>query len=784
MIFRVLSFIYARRVMQSNRNRISISGLGGCRLIWAVAGMVGLLGLPAPAQAAMNATVTVDVNDVLCSVPETAVGNNISVYANQMANSLLDERLAEGGVELIRHPGGSYSDFYHFSTYKSPYGYLATNSKFSNFVTLLDNVNALNGNKTQAMITVDYGSAMKNNGSSAPDYGGQAQEAAAWVAYANFDASKYGTAEDIVLGVDQQGNDWKTAGYWAKLRTSTVSEYTSWATADGVYDYNNRFLAINRDDPIGITYWEIGNEIGGNGYWGPQWEIDYHAPYNNGDTSDNTGRYMNPLLSPTAYATNLIDFATLMKQVDSTIKIGAGLDGYSSSGNEDILTTAGDYIDFAIVHWYVNNGTNTQTEDYNLLNATRTAIASQVQAVRNDFATYTNKSEDEYEIHFTEWGYFGNVTSAYVHALFTADAYATGIENNVTSMDYWEISKDHYLGDSSSLTQGTGYYAALLYSLIAEADADVLDTDTTNWKAGAHATRLEDGAVALLLINLNTTSNSDVITVNINDSTLLTKGVKWLYGETQTTPLKTILTSGLGNSFTITLPYRDMVVLIIPQHLSWYGTGADSNWNNSLNWKYGIMANDSGDPAVFSTDGHGTFNVNVNMAATVGKLTTDGLGGATQWIFNGSSVLTLDNNSSAPIIEAGVDTFINAPISGSNGLSKTGTGRLVLAGSISLAGVVDIQEGALQVNTVGAVSLADISGESLEIGNGSDATTLSADSVMVNSLSIGAGSKLVINALSGLQGMTPVPEPSAWALLTIAALGVLGTARLRKNPRF
>ena len=30
---------------------------------------------------------------------------------------------------------------------------------------------------------------------------------AAWVAYANGDASVYGTPEDIVIGVDDEGND-------------------------------------------------------------------------------------------------------------------------------------------------------------------------------------------------------------------------------------------------------------------------------------------------------------------------------------------------------------------------------------------------------------------------------------------------------------------------------------------------------------------------------------------------------------------------------------------------
>ncbi len=170
------------------------------------------------------------------------------------------------------------------------------------------------------MVTVNYGSSQQGT------MGGQPQEAAAWVAYANADPAIYGTPNDIVLGLDDEGNDWKTAGYWAKLRASTQSEFQTWASADRVYNSANSFLAIDRDQPVGIEYWEIGNEVGGNGYKGYQWEYDLHAPYNNGDTGDNTGRHLNPQLSPTAYATNLIEYATLMKQIDPTIKIGAGLD--------------------------------------------------------------------------------------------------------------------------------------------------------------------------------------------------------------------------------------------------------------------------------------------------------------------------------------------------------------------------------------------------------------------------------------------------------------------------
>ncbi len=145
----------------------------------------------------------------------------------------------------------------------------------------------------QAVVTVNYGSALKLNAGGtqtlAPDFGGQPQEAAAWVAYANSDPSIYGNAElDVDLGVDQQGNDWRTAGYWAKLRASTAAEYQTWATADGVYNSQNNFLAINRDAPVGVKYWEIGNETFGTGYYGGGngYSTDYNVPYDGTNRDD------------------------------------------------------------------------------------------------------------------------------------------------------------------------------------------------------------------------------------------------------------------------------------------------------------------------------------------------------------------------------------------------------------------------------------------------------------------------------------------------------------------
>jgi alpha-L-arabinofuranosidase len=51
----------------------------------------------------------------------------------------------------------------------------------------------------------------------------------------------------------------------------------------------------------GVKYWEIGNEIYGNGYYGADWEADNH-----------------PSKSPAAYAQNVVQYASAMKTIDPT----------------------------------------------------------------------------------------------------------------------------------------------------------------------------------------------------------------------------------------------------------------------------------------------------------------------------------------------------------------------------------------------------------------------------------------------------------------------------------
>ena len=235
----------------------------------------------------ITATVAIDTTTVLTTVPQTFFGLHTSVYDTSLNDTAkLPALLQTTGITTLRYPGGGYSDRYHWAQFSlspqhassapactqlSP-GFLGANADFGNFV------KTLAATATQALITVNYGTSVANstasltagtygvpNRCSEPNAPGQHEEAAAWVAYANGSPSS-----TQVIGIDAAGFDWKTVGFWASLRAASPLP-----TDDG---YN--FLRIARAAPVGIKFWEIGNEVYYNGWSedvGP--EDDIHAPY-------------------------------------------------------------------------------------------------------------------------------------------------------------------------------------------------------------------------------------------------------------------------------------------------------------------------------------------------------------------------------------------------------------------------------------------------------------------------------------------------------------------------
>ena len=403
------------------------------RLIAAVAVLGAGLLAAAPAAADATATVTVNARAGLATVSDTAVGVNHAVWDSQLGTDPVADLYAKAGVGMMRYPGGSYGDIYHWQDNTAPGGYVAPNTDFDTFMGGVHRAGA------QPIIIADYGS-------------GTPQEAADWVRHANV-----------------------TKGYGAK-------------------------------------YWEIGNELYGNGHYGANWEADQHADK-----------------SPAAYANGVVAYSEAMKAVDPTIKVGAVLttpanwpDGLVGSGdsatwNQTVLSIAASHIDFVVLHWYPSGPTAADEL------ARPDQITDMIYLVRQEMDRYAGGRHIGIALTETNTAVGMDTQPG---ALFAAETYAGLLANGVFTVDWWDthngpttvstVAGQTDYGDSGLLSSGTcvngacepvlntpfaPYHALSMLGSLARPGDQFVTAGSDQSSVNAYAVRRANGDLALLLVN-------------------------------------------------------------------------------------------------------------------------------------------------------------------------------------------------------------------------------------------------------------------------------------------
>jgi len=432
------------------RDRRSAQRLRRCAAAAATALVAAALPMASgPAARAATATVhvTVNANEGLGTVPSTAYGANQAVWDGNMNTPASASLLKQANVGMMRYPGGSYGDGFHWQTGTvSGGGFVAPGTDFDSFMGTVKSVGA------QTILIANYGS-------------GTPQEAAGWVQYANI-----------------------TKGYHDQ-------------------------------------YWEIGNEVYGNGYYGADWELDNHASK-----------------SPATYANNVVQYVQAMKAVDPTIKIGVVLtlpdswpDGMVASGdskdwNQTVLPIVGPYVDFAIVHYYPNH-----TTAADVLQQTK-LLPAELALLREQINQYAGANGPNIGIAVTETA--SNFQSAtQPGALFNADLFFTALENGAFTVDYWDTrngtdcsnittapdgAKDP--GDGGMLSSGAScepplntpfpaYYALQMLSNVAQPGDTLVNSGSDNPLVSVHAARNANGDLSVELVNQDP---NNAYSVNLN----------------------------------------------------------------------------------------------------------------------------------------------------------------------------------------------------------------------------------------------------------------------------
>ncbi|MGA9039819.1 MAG: hypothetical protein WB421_04735 [Terriglobales bacterium] len=528
--------------------------------------------------------VTVDADKLRLSMAPRALAVETPVSDNNVVTVQMLNLLKDAGVTTLRYPGGGYADNFHWATNRPTnsqvaltqrYSNFAANNDFGHFVALVDRLGT-------AVITVNYGSNQDGTG------GGEPAEAAAWVAYAN------GKPTDTkAIGKDSTGYDWQTVGYWASLRASAPL-----ASDDG-----KNFLRINHPQPLDILYWEVGNEVYLNGYFGGEGEeVDFHAPYAK-DSKDNAKtRQKNPSLSPDAYGKGLVQFSNAMKAVDPRIKIGASLDlpvvsdwniqewtqdpitkqyrqatsvqKPTDSGLEwdrGVMKAAGKNIDFVSLHWYVGDTTDASgykdLDNAKLLNTASDQLPKVMAGVLDLFQKYCGNNAQNMQLLITGMGLkpYINVPDNLVVGLFTTDAYLSLIQAGAANIDWTELEKGGFLDDINK--PGPAYFGMQMVHFLMNLREPLVTTTSSNSLLSVYAAKHADGSMTLMFINKDP-KNVANIKVNVSGAKLASSGMRFDFGRSNP-PTDNVIAANqidqVGNSFNVTVPAYTISDVLIPK---------------------------------------------------------------------------------------------------------------------------------------------------------------------------------------------------------------------------
>jgi hypothetical protein len=398
-----------------------------------------VLGVPAPAALAAAAPVTVTVNARagLATVPDTALGVNDAVWDAQLGSTAVTDLLGAAGVQMVRYPGGSYSDIYHWKDNTAPGGSVAPGTDFDTFMGSLKKIGA------QPMIVANYGT-------------GTPAEAADWVRYANvtkgYDA-KYWTIGNENYGNGHYGSQWEADDHTDKTPAAYAAE---------VVAYSEAMKAVDPDIKVGAVLTTPANwpdgivGTGDDATWnktvlslaGPHIDFaDVHWYPGGGSAAESLGK-----------TAQIEDAAFLLRQQ------------INQYGGTDAA-----HIGISLTETNVGVGEDTQPGALFLADAYSRLLANGVFTVHwwnvhNGIGTVSTVAGQ------TDYGDYGMLSSA-------------------------GCSTDGTVCEPAINTPFAPYYGLKLLSQFARTGDQFVQAATDNAQVVAHATRRSNGDLAVLLLN-------------------------------------------------------------------------------------------------------------------------------------------------------------------------------------------------------------------------------------------------------------------------------------------
>ena len=282
-----------------------------------------------------------------------------------------------------------------------------------------------------------------------------------------------------------------------------------------------------------VAYWEVGNEVYGNGTYGANWEADSRCTDASGNpVTVGSAPSQTYNCGPSTYAANLLNYISAMKAASPSSHVCAVLttpgfwpDNVTNATtspqpwNQTVLTALGAKTDCVIVHYYPG-GSDTAS-----MLTDPTDITGIVSTLHSEISQYAKVDPATVKIIVTETNSSIDLNTQ-PGALFTADMYLTWLENGAVNVDWWDehngvgtpsiVGGAQDYGDQgmfSNNTNGSGvtepavdtpfapYYGVEMLSKLGTAGASMVGTTSSNSLLRTHAVRRADGSVAVLIDN-------------------------------------------------------------------------------------------------------------------------------------------------------------------------------------------------------------------------------------------------------------------------------------------
>lgn len=486
---------------------------------------ISLQAAPPPAEVLVN----VDASAVRRTVDARLFGLNAAVWDSQFNTPTTVSLLGANGTRLLRFPGGSLSDEYHWRTNTTLNNTWTWATSFDAFA------NVAQATGAQAVITANYGT-------------GTAQEAADWVRYANL-TKTYGF-KYWEIGNECYGT-WETD---AQPRPHDPFTYATRASA-----YIAAMKAVDPTIKVGVVV--VTGEESFRNY------TDHPA------VNPRTGQTHNgwtPVLLATLKSLGVTPDFVIYHRYEQlpTFEDDAGLlQSAKSWGNDaaDLRRQLNDYL-------------GAQGAQVELVCTENNSVSSlpgkQTTSLINGLL-YGDSFGQILQTEFTTWMWWdlrnGRET----------------INNNNPLLYGWRPYGDYGLVSPATSEPYPTYYASKLMSLFTAEGDEVVEAASNYNLLATYAARRADGALALLMINKSMTNALDA-RINVAGFAPPPQATVHMYGKPQdeaartgsgSTDIATTMIAGVGASFMFSAPPLSMSVIVMGgDPCAVHGTPASRNF--------------------------------------------------------------------------------------------------------------------------------------------------------------------------------------------------------------